>query len=495
MLWRILSVLKNLKRVGFALLLLGVNVSAFAQPPDTLWTRVYSDLALVESTAVLQDIHSIKECPNGDLVAVGYSSYYPPGTPENDSLGGLVLKVSANGDLQWQTFLRGPTRLSDVAINDDGSMYVVGYIVINSLEWAYVSLISTDGDTIWTDIAPIDSSRRLYDLRLQRTISGDLLLSGSSRTPDTFLKRVFLAWLNEEADTIRVRYYTPVEQQVDPRNTRVTVLEQGYLLSFDAGSCGPFYVISVSTAGDSLSSIASSTDPCVQSFGSPFLDELSHVFVARNGLDAGFSKIDSNGTLLWHRHYNPWRALNTPLSDNHGGFILAAQDDSQFYRAGIVRIDTAGVQQWWSFASVNNADLRLQADLLRLNNGDYAVAGVCEYFFTHSWARFAFISRFDAPVFSNTIDAPVLPKEIEISVFPSPFNSTTEISFEMPRAALATIKVYDVLGREQATLLDDVMQGGTRSVMWNAEGFASGIYFVRLSVGNVGVTKKVALIK
>ncbi len=67
--------------------------------------------------------------------------------------------------------------------------------------------------------------------------------------------------------------------------------------------------------------------------------------------------------------------------------------------------------------------------------------------------------------------------------------------FEMPRASHATLKVYDVLGREQATLLNEVVQGGTRSVMWNAEGFASGIYFVRLSVGDVGVTRKVALVK
>ncbi len=90
---------------------------------------------------------------------------------------------------------------------------------------------------------------------------------------------------------------------------------------------------------------------------------------------------------------------------------------------------------------------------------------------------------------------PYSPSDFLLSVFPNPFNSATEISFEMPRVAHAMIKVYDVLGRERATLLDDVVLGGTRSVMWNAEGFASGIYFVRLSVGDVGVTRKVALVK
>ncbi len=88
-----------------------------------------------------------------------------------------------------------------------------------------------------------------------------------------------------------------------------------------------------------------------------------------------------------------------------------------------------------------------------------------------------------------------LPIEFSLSAYPNPFNSSTDILFEMPRAAHATIKVYDVLGREQARLLDDVVQGGARSVMWNAEGFASGIYFVRLSVGDVAVTRKVALVK
>ncbi|MBL0061821.1 MAG: T9SS type A sorting domain-containing protein [bacterium] len=65
----------------------------------------------------------------------------------------------------------------------------------------------------------------------------------------------------------------------------------------------------------------------------------------------------------------------------------------------------------------------------------------------------------------------------------------------MPRVAHVLLKVYDVLGRERGTLLDDVVQGGTNVVRWDANGFSSGVYFVRLSVGDVGVTRKVALVK
>ncbi len=91
---------------------------------------------------------------------------------------------------------------------------------------------------------------------------------------------------------------------------------------------------------------------------------------------------------------------------------------------------------------------------------------------------------------------PEVPQSLQIvSVYPSPFNSTTKFTFDIPRTARTSLKVYDVLGREVQTLLDEVVQSGTRTLLWNPAGITSGIYFVRLQSGDVALTTKVALVK
>jgi len=64
--------------------------------------------------------------------------------------------------------------------------------------------------------------------------------------------------------------------------------------------------------------------------------------------------------------------------------------------------------------------------------------------------------------------------------YPNPFNPATVISYQLPLNSYVTLKVYDLLGREVATLVDERKDAGSYSVQWNASGFATGIYLVRI---------------
>lgn len=79
--------------------------------------------------------------------------------------------------------------------------------------------------------------------------------------------------------------------------------------------------------------------------------------------------------------------------------------------------------------------------------------------------------------------------------YPNPFNPRTTISYELPRRVHVSIKVYDVFGREVATLVDGVQNAGVRSVEWDAASFASGIYFCKLQAGGYVATRKLILTK
>jgi len=78
---------------------------------------------------------------------------------------------------------------------------------------------------------------------------------------------------------------------------------------------------------------------------------------------------------------------------------------------------------------------------------------------------------------------------------PNPFNPTTVISFNLPTTQIVQIKVYDVLGREVGTLVDETLKAGSHSVIFEGGRLASGVYFYRLTAGNFSAIKKMLLLK
>jgi photosystem II stability/assembly factor-like uncharacterized protein len=79
--------------------------------------------------------------------------------------------------------------------------------------------------------------------------------------------------------------------------------------------------------------------------------------------------------------------------------------------------------------------------------------------------------------------------------YPNPFNPTTTISFTLPSKAFVSLKVFDLLGREVATIVFEEMLIGNYTREWNAMNMSSGIYFYRLQAGLFTETKKLILLK
>ncbi len=79
--------------------------------------------------------------------------------------------------------------------------------------------------------------------------------------------------------------------------------------------------------------------------------------------------------------------------------------------------------------------------------------------------------------------------------YPNPFNPTTRIEFSLPRASMVQLKVYDVIGREVATLANGQMPAGRYTVSFNGGNLASGVYFYRLAAGTFVQTRSLLLVK
>jgi len=77
----------------------------------------------------------------------------------------------------------------------------------------------------------------------------------------------------------------------------------------------------------------------------------------------------------------------------------------------------------------------------------------------------------------------------------NPFNPSTTIEFSLPRSGYVRLKVFNILGEEVATLVEEELDVGTYTRRWNAIGVASGIYFYRLQTGDFVDTKKLLLLR
>jgi hypothetical protein len=79
--------------------------------------------------------------------------------------------------------------------------------------------------------------------------------------------------------------------------------------------------------------------------------------------------------------------------------------------------------------------------------------------------------------------------------YPNPFNPSTKIEYSIPKTNQVTIKIYDILGREIATMVNERKQAGEYNVIWNAESVPSGVYFYRIVAGEFIETKKMVVVK
>jgi len=99
--------------------------------------------------------------------------------------------------------------------------------------------------------------------------------------------------------------------------------------------------------------------------------------------------------------------------------------------------------------------------------------------------------------FSNVVEVNVdVLNRLELSRnFPNPFNPTTTINYNLPNVSKVKLVIFDVTGREVATLVNEFQSAGKHSVNFNASRLASGVYYYRIQAGTIVQTKKMILMK
>ena len=96
----------------------------------------------------------------------------------------------------------------------------------------------------------------------------------------------------------------------------------------------------------------------------------------------------------------------------------------------------------------------------------------------------------------TSVKETVIPKEFSLAQnFPNPFNPTTSIEYSVPGNEYVSLKVFDILGNEVATLVNEQKAPGVYKIDFNASSLSSGIYFYKMQSGKFLKIKKLMLVK
>ncbi len=105
-------------------------------------------------------------------------------------------------------------------------------------------------------------------------------------------------------------------------------------------------------------------------------------------------------------------------------------------------------------------------------------------------------ASWNSPLTSSVEQISGLPEDYKLKQnYPNPFNPTTNIEYSIPEASFVELKVYDVLGNEVATLVNQEQSAGVFRADFSGDGFASGLYIARITAGNFTSTIKMILLR
>lgn len=161
------------------------------------------------------------------------------------------------------------------------------------------------------------------------------------------------------------------------------------------------------------------------------------------------------------------------------------------------------VNTWYEYNLANNqiTDSLKWNFLIPLNPNerprgiDFSPNGNIAYIGCFGGSGYALVQRVQKTVDVNDPGMTVVDGYALSQNYPNPFNPSTKINFTLAKAGYVTLKVYDVLGNEIATLVDGEKSAGEHSVNFDASGFSSGMYVYQLNVNGVRISNKMTLMK
>jgi len=208
-------------------------------------------------------------------------------------------------------------------------------------------------------------------------------------------------------------------------------------------------------------------------------------------------KYNNSGSLLWTEDfisggYSSGKSVIYDENDNL--YVLGSGNFGYDNHLLTLKYSNSGDLLWQEQYSVESDSFYTPLKILYSNNSVYSISNV----FRQDSLRYeTIVIKYTQTIGIEPVSAEI-PQQFSLSQnYPNPFNPSTKIRFAISgsSAAQTFLSVYDMLGREISTLVNQELKPGTYEVDWNASSFPSGVYFYRLNAGSFTETKKMLLVK
>lgn len=419
---------------------------------DTLWTARYNgpDTTIGsydEPWAIVVD-------HQGNVYVTGES--YSPTT----GFDWATVKYDSSGRMEWVKRYDGilgstDENSYDLTLDHSGNIIVTGYSPGNMTSADFLTIkYDQSGDTLWT--ARYNGTGNAYDYATKvRVDSADnIYITGRSdglNTQEDFATVKY----DSNGNQLWVRRYDGSGQDDEPKDIVIDRNSDIYITGYSIGATTgrDFLTIKYNSNGDSLwtqrfnGSLGNGNDEAnsiiVDGEGNSYVTGYSET--NSKGSDFYTVSYDSGGSAMWNEVYNG------PANSDDNAKVVLRDKDGSIYVAGTSTDDSTGLD----FLLVKYSTLAT-----RINNDK------------------------NTPLLFSLDQN-----------YPNPFNPSTVIRYQLAVRSQVSLKIYDVLGREVTTLVNEERPAGRYQLRFDGSSLASGIYFYQLRAGNLVQTKKMILIK
>jgi len=477
-----------------ALLMGIISGVAYAQMPDTSWTRAYG-------TSLREGAYSIDRTYDGNYIVTGEVEN---GRYNTDV---YLLKIDPDGDTLW-TRSFGDINLDEfgrsVRETSDHGFIITGYGGVSQEN--QVILIKTDslGNYEWQNAFGPTPDNRGHVVR--ETSDGGFIIAGQAwvihgafGSYDTYVIKT-----NSGGGLEWERF---IGGSLNEFSLGVTEAANGDFVAAGRSQTSGWdaYLVRLSPSGDSLWAVSlnhagqnDATDILTRPDGTGFMVTGIQYIPGYGGSNAFLSRVDNDGNVIWWQDYGgadeEWGQTMVPTDD--GGYVLGGMMSN--YNVGwnvyVVKTDSLGNEEW-SDDFGGSGDDRGHG-ITYGYDGSIVIAGWTSTY-GNGWLD-VYLLKFEGSPTGVEDDQQIvaLPNTIQLDQnYPNPFNASTEIRYTLPSSDHVTLEVFDLLGRRIETLVNEDQQAGEHSIIWNAGDYSTGIYLYRIASGEIDMSRKMIYLK
>ena len=405
--------------------------------------------------------------------------------------GYATVKYNSDGVEQWATNRRNLLNYgevpTDIAVDDDGNVYVTGDSYGENSVREYLTVkYNSDGAQQWeAHYKGLSNDQEDVPLAIGVDDFGNVYVTGRSSSADTQNLHDDFATIKYDATGAElwvaryngsgtgISYDEATDLEVDAeRNCYVT-----------GQSNGEYATIKYDTDGNEqwVARFDGTPEGHTDMPTDLAVDKDGNVYVTGVGMPDNYGeyvtvKYDATGSLLWVARRRPGIEASLAI-DKVGNVYVNGYDVT-------IKYDAQGRE----VGRVNEGGIGIGVD----STGGVYVTRRGENERSHTFIT----TKYSKIITSINETQSGVPTAYKLAQnWPNPFNPTTMIRFSLPRPSRVMLKVYNLLGEEVATLVNEKLSARTYEVEWNAAGLPSGVYLYRLQAGEFVETKKLTVLR